>query len=176
MNVRCGTIVHPFSPVFDANSHTLILGSMPSPRSRENGFYYGHPQNRFWPVLAAVFKVPCPQTNEEKRTFVLSRGIALWDVLQSCSITGASDASIREPQVNDISMLIKAGVKRVYTTGKAAHRLYTAYCAPLTGIEAAYLPSTSAANRARWPLEKLIEVYRILGESPSCRIGTNRHE
>ncbi|MGI5173175.1 DNA-deoxyinosine glycosylase [Treponema sp. OMZ 840] len=158
------TVIHPFEPVFDDNSRILILGSMPSPRSRENGFYYGHPQNRFWNVLAAVFEKQCPRTNEAKRTFVLHEGIALWDVLHSCSIAGADDASIREPRVNDLSALIKAGVKRIYTTGKMAHRLYTAYCAPQTGIKAVYLPSTSAANRGRWPLEKLIEAYRILAE------------
>ncbi|WP_428770104.1 DNA-deoxyinosine glycosylase [Treponema sp. HNW] len=153
---------HPFAPVFDKHSRLLVLGSFPSPRSRENGFYYGHPQNRFWPVLAAVFGERLPATNEEKRSFVLKHGIALWDVLESCLITGAADSSIREERANDFTPLIEAGIRRIYVTGKAAHLLYNKHCLALTGIEALYLPSTSSANRAHWPLEKLIEAYSVL--------------
>lgn len=155
-------MTHPFTPVFDEYSRLLVLGSFPSPRSRENGFYYGHPQNRFWPVLAAVFDEQLPRTNEAKRSFVLRHGIALWDVLKSCSITGAADSSIREQKVNDFTPLIEAGIRRIYTTGKAAYKLYMLYAFPHTGIEALYLPSTSPANRAHWPLEKLIEAYSVL--------------
>lgn len=157
-------ITHPFEPVFNKNSRLLVLGSFPSPRSRTNGFYYGHPQNRFWPVLAAVFKEALPATNEEKRALVLKHGIALWDVLASCSISGAADSSIREEKANDLTPLIKAGIGRIYVTGKAAHLLYTKHCLALTGIEAIYLPSTSPANRAYWPLEKLIKAYAVLAE------------
>ena len=159
------SMTHPFAPVFDEYSHLLVLGSFPSPRSRENGFYYGHPQNRFWPVLAAVFAEELPRTNEEKRAFVLKHGIALWDVLASCTITGAADSSIREERSNDLTPLIKAGIKHIYTTGKTAHLLYNKHCLSLTGIEAVYLPSTSPANRAHWPLEKLIKAYTVLAES-----------
>lgn len=161
---RMQSAIHPFAPVFDENSRLLVLGSFPSPRSRINGFYYGHPQNRFWPVLAAVFGEKQPLGNEEKRALVLKHGIALWDVLASCSITGAADSSICEEKANDLMPLIKAGIKRIYTTGKTAYKLYTIHVFPLTGIEALYLPSTSPANRAHWPFEKLITAYSVLAE------------
>ena len=164
MNRPQFSMTHPFAPVFDADSRLLVLGSFPSPRSRENGFYYGHPQNRFWPVLAAVFKESIPITNEEKRAFVLKHGIALWDVLASCTITGAADSSIREERANDLTPLIASGIGRIYVTGKTAGLLYNRHCLSLTGIEAVYLPSTSPANRAHWPLEKLIKVYAVLAE------------
>ena len=155
-------IVHPFAPVCDGNSRILILGTMPSPASRKNGFYYGHGQNRFWPVLAAVFSEPIPETVEEKRALALRHGIALWDVLRSCRISGANDTSIKEPAANDLRIF--PNIERIYTTGKTAWKLYNALCFPLTHIPAVCLPSTSAANRGRWPLEKLIEAYKIIAE------------
>jgi hypoxanthine-DNA glycosylase len=153
---------HPFPPVFDERSTRLVLGTMPSPASRERRFYYGHPQNRFWPVLAAVFGAAAPVTREERERFALEHGIALWDVLASCGIAGASDASIRAPEANDFSALLAAArVTRVYTTGKKAFDLYRRLCAPKTGIDAVPLPSTSPANR-RWSFDALVEAYGCL--------------
>ena len=160
--VQDARIVHPFAPVYDGKSRILILGTMPSPVSRENGFYYGHGQNRFWPVLAAVFSEPVPETVEQKRALVLRHGIALWDVLHSCRISGANDASIKEPEANDLRIF--PHIRRIYTTGKTAWKLYKTLCFPLTNIPAVYRPSTSAANRGLWPLEKLIEAYKVIAE------------
>lgn len=155
-------IVHPLAPLHDAHSRLLVLGTMPSPRSRETGFYYGHPQNRFWPALAGVFGEPVPADNAEKAALALRHGVALWDVLHSCRIVGASDASIREPVPNDIAGLLQAtGIRRVYTTGTAAARYYARFCEPETHIPAVPLPSPSAAN-ARMRLAELVEAYGVL--------------
>lgn len=153
---------HTLPPVYRADSQILILGSMPSPKSRETGFYYGHPQNRFWRVLAGVFFTPLPLTNEEKREFVLSRHIALWDVLSSCKIKGADDGSIREPEPNRIDFILaQASIQAVFTTGGAAANYYRRLCLPKTGVESIPLPSTSPAN-CRCHLEELIRRYRII--------------
>ena len=157
-------IVHPLAPVYDADSKILVLGTMPSPKSREAGFYYSHPRNRFWPVLAALFGEEAPKTNEEKRSLLLRHRIAVWDVIASCEITGASDTSIRNAVPNPIEELIaKTKIKAVYTTGQKAYQLYQKHCYPKTGIEAVPLPSTSPANAAM-SLEKLIEAYRVILE------------
>jgi len=141
-----------------------VLGTMPSPASREKQFYYGHPRNRFWPVLAAVFGAPVPETRGERRRFALERGIALWDVLASCVIAGASDASIRRPIANDFPALFaRAPVTRVYTTGAKAFALYQRLCAPATGIDAVPLPSTSPAN-CRLSFDALVAAYTCLRE------------
>ena len=156
-------VTHTIAPVFDQNSRVLILGTIPSPKSRENGFFYGHPQNRFWRVLAAIFDVPLPQTNEEKRALLLSRHVALWDVLASCSIEGASDSSIRNPIPNDLSrILLAADIQMIFTTGIKSKKLYDKYCYPLTGREAVRLPSPSPANCRGCTLEDLIEAYRVI--------------
>jgi len=156
-------ISHTLEPVFNAASRILILGTMPSPASRKNGFYYGHPQNRFWQVLSTVFAEKLLQTNDEKRNFVLNHKIALWDVLASCFIEGAADSSIQNPVPNDFSNILStAKIECIYTTGQKAHKLYTKLCEPKIGIEARLLPSTSPANRAHWPLEKLIEAYAVI--------------
>lgn len=153
-------IVHTIEPVYDRQSKVLLLGSFPSPLSRRSGFYYGNPQNRFWQVLAAVFAVPVPVTNGEKRALLLSRGVALWDVLASCEIDGASDTSIRNPVPNDLSLIFAAAeIRAVFTTGSAALRLYRKHIFPLNGVKAEGLPSTSPANRGRWPFEKLVGEY-----------------
>jgi hypoxanthine-DNA glycosylase len=169
---RDGRIVHPLDPVFDKKSRVLVLGTMPSPRSRAEGFYYMHPGNRFWPVLAEVFDPGAaaagrvPQTVSERRAFALSHGIALWDVLASCVIEGAEDVSIREPVVNDFSLLLRAApISLIATTGQTAHRLYTRLCLPRTGRDALCLPSPSGANR-RVPFADLVAAYRC-----SCRAG-----
>jgi len=156
-------VQHSLDPVFDAESRILILGTMPSPVSREQGFYYSHPQNRFWQVMSAVFDEPLPYTIEQKTRLVLSRGVALWDVLASCEIHGAEDASIRKPVANDFSAILAASkISMICTTGEKAATLYRKLCRPLTGIEAVPLPSTSPANRGRYPLNTLIEIYTIL--------------
>lgn len=154
-------VVHPLQPVFDERSRVLILGTIPSPKSREAGFYYAHPQNRFWPVLASVFEELLPQTLEERKDFVLRHGIALWDVLHSCVIHGAGDASIRRPEANNLlPLLTQAPIQEIFTTGRKATSLYNKYCFPSTRKRSVYLPSTSAANRGAFSLEQLCAIYR----------------
>ena len=153
-------VTHTFEPVFDKKSKVLILGSFPSVKSRENNFYYGHPQNRFWKVLARIFEVDVPQTIEDKKTFLLAHGIAVWDVIESCTIVGSSDTSIRDVVVNDFSKLLKkSSVDKIYVNGTKAYELYHRYAEIETGIKAVKLPSTSPANAA-WSLEKLCEAWR----------------
>lgn len=148
-------MLHPIDPVFDKDSKVLILGSFPSVRSREAGFFYGHPQNRFWKVTARVFGDEVPQTTEEKKAFLLRNHIALWDVIGSCDIDGSSDASIRNVTVNDISLILKtADIRAVFLNGKKAYSLYQKYLYPVIKREGICLPSTSPAN-AMWSVEKL---------------------
>ena len=156
-------VTHAFQPVFDSHSRVLVLGTMPSPQSVRHGFYYSHPQNRFWPLLSALFDESLPQTPEEKAALVLRHGIALWDVLASCDIDGASDASIRQPVPNDFtSLLQKTAIRTVFTTGKAATNLFQKHVAPVIGLNAVYLPSTSPANQALFPWKKLLDEWRML--------------
>ena len=150
--------IHPFAPVYDRNSRILILGSMPSIKSRETGFYYGHPRNRFWKVTAAVMECPVPQRVEEKKRFLLVNGIALWDVVSSCEIKNSSDSSIRNVSVNDLGVIFScADIHTVFTNGKTADSLYRKYF----GENAVCLPSTSPANAAM-TLEKLIAAWRCI--------------
>ncbi len=154
------TVLHELPPVFDAHSRVLILGTIPSPKSREQGFYYGHPQNRFWRTLAAVFDEETPATVEERRTFALRHHVALWDVLASCTIRGAEDASIRDVAANDMNVILsKAKIRAVFTTGAKATQLYRKYCEPACGVPCIGLPSTSPAN-CRMKYEELLEQYR----------------
>ena len=156
-------IIHPLQPVFDKNSRALVLGTMPSPKSRELGFYYSHPQNRFWRVVSDLYGEPLPRTNEEKTALLLRRRIALWDVLKSCRIAGADDASIRDPVPNDIAgLLAQANFAAVFTTGTKAAELYRRLCRNAAGVEAVPLPSTSPANCRFYTYEKLLEAYRVL--------------
>lgn len=150
-----------FEPVYNARSRALILGTWPSPKSREMAFYYGHPQNRFWPMLAALTNEPVPAREdiEAKKQIILRHGLALWDMLESCTITGASDASIKDVVPNDIAALLaKAPIEAVFCNGAAAYRIYTKYLLPVSKIEAVKLPSTSPANAACRP-EKLRGVW-----------------
>lgn len=157
-------IIHAFDPVFDSESRILILGTMPSPKSRELGFYYSHPRNRFWPVLAKIFGEDVPEKPEKKADFCLRHKIALWDVLRECDIEGASDSSIKNAVPNDLSVILNStDIKAVFTTGAAAARLYKKYLEQGTGIAAISLPSTSPAN-AKTGVEKLIENYKIILE------------
>ena len=160
------TIRHTFEPVFDGESEVLILGSLPSLKSRENGFYYGHPQNRFWRVLAAVLGTELPETTEAKRSLLLANHIALWDVIAQCDIEGSSDSSIRNVIPNDINVILtQAPIRQIYANGNKAFELYRRYCQPLCGREAQRLPSTSPANAA-WQLNRLTEAWHcIIGHS-----------
>ena len=153
-------IIHPISPVYDKNSEILILGSFPSVKSREEGFFYGHKQNRFWKVVAAVFGEGTPETIEEKREFLLRNHIAVWDVIHSCEIEGSSDSSIRNVTVNDLNKILKvADIRDIYVNGKTAQKYYKKYTEKLVGREAICLPSTSPANAA-WNQERLVAEWR----------------
>ena len=153
---------HPFPPLFDAASEVLILGSFPSVKSREAMFFYGHPQNRFWRVIAALFEEDVPQTIEEKKALILSHRLALWDSIASCDITGSSDASIRNAQPTDLSeILANSSVTRIYCNGAQSHRIYCKYQLPRTGIEAVRLPSTSPANAA-CSFDRLVGEWRVI--------------
>ncbi|MDE6568745.1 MAG: DNA-deoxyinosine glycosylase [Lachnospiraceae bacterium] len=157
-------IEHPIEPVYDANSKVLILGSFPSVKSRESGFFYGHPQNRFWKVLAAITGQEVPQTVAEKKAFLLKNRIAVWDVIQSCTITGSSDSSIKDVVANDLSRILDSAViRQIYVNGRKAEQLYQKYIYPQTGMEAVCLPSTSPANAA-WNLERLVDVWREIAQ------------
>ena len=155
-------IIHPIDPVFDAHSRILVLGTMPSPKSREAGFYYGHPQNRFWRVMAKLFDEPVAMTNDRRRDQMLRHHIALWDVLASCDIEGASDASISACVANDLSVIIDAApIEAVFCTGAKSAELYTRLCEPDTGISCVRLPSTSPANAAV-KLDELVASYKAM--------------
>ncbi len=155
-------ILHPIPPVFDRNANILILGSFPSQKSREQMFFYGHPQNRFWRVLAAVFSQKVPQTVEEKRRFLIFNRIALWDVIASCEITGSADSSITNVVANDLSEILSAApIKKIFVNGKTAEKYYNRYIKPKIGREAICLPSTSPANAA-WSPEELILAWSVI--------------
>lgn len=155
-------IRHPIEPVFDAHSRILILGSFPSVKSREACFFYGHPQNRFWKVLAAIYDRPIPETVEEKRQFLLASHIALWDVIGSCDIVGSSDNSIKNAVPNDLKPLWdSADIRQIFVNGKTAEKYYNQYIRDRIGREAICLPSTSPAN-ASWSLDKLIDRWRVI--------------
>lgn len=163
-HTRMNQLQHPFGPLFNKESRVLILGSFPSVKSREQNFFYGHPQNRFWRVVAAVFARPVPHTVEEKKLLILSSGLALWDSIASCEITGSSDASIRNVKPNDLSLILNScNIERIYCNGRKSHEMYEKYIEPQTGREAYCLPSTSPAN-AQWTLERLIDAWAVIAE------------
>ena len=158
------SLKHTFDPVFNAESKILILGSFPSVKSRENNFFYGHPQNRFWKVMANVLNWKMPTTIEEKRKMLLENHVAVWDVIASCSIVGSSDTSIKDVVVNDFSKILEnSKVERIYVNGGKAYELYHKYAEKVTGIQAVKLPSTSPANAA-WSLEKLTKTWKEIIE------------
>lgn len=152
-------ITHTFDPVYNSESKILILGSFPSVKSRKNHFYYGHPQNRFWKVLASVLEWNVPITIEEKKQMLLENGVAIWDVIASCSIVGSSDTSIKDVVVNDFSSILEESkIENIYVNGTKAYELYHRYAEEKTGIKAIKLPSTSPANAA-WNLERLCAAW-----------------
>ncbi len=151
---------HPFPPLFDKDSRLLILGSFPSVKSREMHFFYGHPQNRFWKVIASIYDEPIPDSIEEKKRLILENHLALWDVIAECEIVGSSDASIKNARANDLSEILKnAPIQKIIVNGKTAEKLYIRYIEPVTGIKAVALPSTSPANAA-WSLDRLVDVWK----------------
>ena len=150
---------HEFGPFYQPDSEILILGSFPSVKSREEAFYYAHPQNRFWRVFAACFGEEIPQSLSEKHTLLTIRKIALWDVIEECEITGSSDASIKNAVPTDIERLIEnTAVRRIILNGKTAERCFLRFHKDFP-LPAVTLPSTSPANAA-WSLERLIEIWR----------------
>lgn len=153
-------VVHPFEPVYDQDSKILILGSFPSVKSREQKFFYGHPRNRFWKVLAGVLDREVPGTICEKKAFLLENHIAVWDVIASCEIKGSSDSSIKNAQPTDLAKIIaESKVERIFVNGQTAGRMYAKYQEKMLGMKARVLPSTSPANAA-FSTEKLIQIWR----------------
>lgn len=153
-------IQRQFGPVYDENSKILILGSFPSVKSREVNFFYGHPQNRFWPLMARVLGCAVPQSIEEKKAMLLANDVALWDVLDSCDIAGSSDSSIRNAVPVDIALILRAAdIRRIYCNGTAAYELFMKHLAPVCGMTPVKLPSTSPANAA-WTMDRLYEQWK----------------
>ncbi len=153
-------IIHNIPPVYDENSRILILGSFPSVKSREQRFFYAHPQNRFWRVIAGVFGKSVPETIEEKKNFLLENNVALWDTIAECEISGSSDMSIRNAVPNDIKIILNsAKIQTVFCNGGKSYETYMKYIFPSVGITPVKLPSTSPAN-ASMTFEKLAEVWK----------------
>ncbi len=163
-------MVHTIDPVYNEDSEILILGSFPSVKSREQQFFYGHKQNRFWRVLAQVLGCEEPEGIAQKKAMLLAHHIAVWDVIASCEITGSSDASIRNVEPNNLSRILSAAdIRAIYTNGSKAHQLYRKYIYPVNGREACLLPSTSPAN-AGYSLERLVSAWSVIRKdgSPEC--------
>ena len=152
--------IHPFPPLYNERSRVLVLGSFPSVKSREAMFFYGHPQNRFWKVIASVTGEKVPENIPEKKELILSHHLALWDTIASCKIAGSSDTSIRDVVPNDLSPILEAAnIQRIFCNGTKSYELYQKYLLPMTGREAVKLPSTSPANAA-WTLDRLVKAWR----------------
>lgn len=159
------TILHPIPPTFDSQSRILILGSFPSVKTREMGYFYGHPQNRFWKVAAAVFEEEVPVTVEERHAFLLRCRIALYDSIQQCTIVGSSDSSIRDVIPSDLRPILQsAPIRQIYCNGRKSYEMYHRYIEPQVLRPAVVLPSTSPANAA-WSLERLIDAWRVIKEA-----------
>ena len=160
--IKMKHVLHPIHPVFDGNSKILILGSFPSVKSREQVFFYGHPQNRFWKVLSLIFEEYCPDTIDKKHAFLLRNGIAVWDVIGECSIEGSSDASIKDVKPNDLNEILdNAVIDRIFVNGRTAEKMYNKYIEKTVMRPAVCLPSTSPANAA-WSLDRLVEAWSVI--------------
>ena len=154
--------LHTIDPVFDTDSRVLILGSFPSVASRETGFFYGHPQNRFWRVTAAVMEENMPVTIKEKRAFLLRSHIALWDVIAACEINGSADSTIRNAVPVDLTPILEGTqIEQIFVNGKTAEKYYNVYLRDTVGRDAIVLPSTSPANAA-WSVERLIDAWQVI--------------
>ena len=159
-------VVHPLKPIYDENSQVLILGTIPSVKSREFNFYYAHPQNRFWKTLSNVFDSKIGETTEERTDFLLKNNIDLFYVLKSCDINSSSDISIKNPIPNNLlPILKKSKITTIFTTGKKAFELYNKYCLPKTKINAIYLPSPSPANCPKNIENILVNEYKKIKEA-----------
>ena len=157
-------IIHPIPPLYDKNSRILILGSFPSVKSREAMFFYGHPQNRFWPLMARLFGENVPTSVDEKKSLALRHSVALWDSIYSCTISGSSDSSVRDVVPNDLSVILdNSRVGRIFCNGALSHKMYMRYIFPTTGIEAVKLPSTSPANAA-FGMDRLEREWSVILE------------
>lgn len=164
MTSKRTSVKHPIPPFYDERSEVLVLGSFPSPASREQGFFYGHPQNRMWKVLARIFGEPVPATMARRADFLTRHHIAMWDVLALCTIEGASDASITGEVPNDIRPILEtAPIKAILCAGSTAARLYTKHIEPTASCACVPMPSTSPANAA-WKLDALVEAWSVLRE------------
>ncbi len=164
-------IVHPFPPLYDENSRILILGSLPSVKSREQMFFYGHPQNRFWPLIARLLDEQEPRSIEEKKQLVLKHNIALWDTIYSCDIMGSGDSSIKNVVPTDLKPVVQGSkIERVFCNGKTSWKYYHRFQEKELGIEAAALPSTSPANAA-WTIDRLAQAWKIILE---CDMRTEK--
>ncbi len=153
---------HPIPPFYDRDSKILILGSFPSVKSREMKFFYGHPRNRFWTVLAYIYDEDIPETIEDRKRLLHDHRIAVWDVIASCDIVGSSDASIKNVKANDLSVILDAAkIDRIFVNGRTAEKMYQKYTEEKTGCKAICLPSTSPANAA-WSMEKLIKAWKVI--------------
>lgn len=170
-------VTHTFEPIYNEQSKILILGTFPSVKSRESAFYYGHPQNRFWKVLACLTEEKVPETMEEKKGLLLTHGIAIWDVIASCDIQGSSDSSIKDVIPNDIAGLLrKSKIQKIYGNGDKACQLYNRFCREQTGMEICKLPSTSPANAA-FSLDKLIVYWKKeIDIKQLCKEPSNEEE
>ena len=162
MEKKLTHIVHTIPPHYDEDSRILILGSFPSPKSREAGFFYGHPQNRFWKVMARLYMLPDFQSIDEKRQFLTEHHIAMWDSIYECDIYGASDASIKNAIPTDLGKIIRCSkIRQIFTNGKASGRVFEKYQAKTLGRTSITLPSTSPANAA-WSLDRLLTEWQIV--------------
>ena len=162
-------IQHPIPPFYDENSKILILGSFPSVKSREQKFFYGHPQNRFWKVIAAVFDQDVPITITEKKDFLKQNHIAMWDVIGACEIEGSADSTIKDVVANDLSLILDtADIRAIFVNGRTAEKYYNRYTKGVSGRQAYCLPSTSPANAA-WTLEMLTDAWRVIRENPQYK-------
>lgn len=155
-------VIHPFEPIYSRASRILILGSLPSVKSREQNFFYGHPQNRFWKVISGLMNESVPVDVEEKRKLLLKYDIAIWDVIQSCDIKGSSDSSIKNVTPTDLASIVEQSrITKIFCNGKTSGKLYEKYQSKRVGIDAIVLPSTSPANAA-YSLERLMDAWRVI--------------
>ena len=162
--IEAQRIVHPIPPLFDQNSKKLILGSFPSIKSREAMFFYGHPQNRFWRLIAMIYGEDAPLSTEEKSKLILKHNLALWDSIKTCTITGSADSSVKDVVPNDLSVILNGSrVTEIYCNGALSYKMYMKYIFPTTQTEAVKLPSTSPANAA-YSIERLYESWKIIKE------------
>lgn len=152
-------VIHPFKPIYNQNSKILILGSFPSIKSREDAFYYSHPQNRFWKVLEKIYHEKIENSKEGKTTFLLRHQIAIWDSIYSCEIENSEDASIKNAVANDLSPLLKnSSIEKIFCNGNASYQVFQKYYCKKNLLPVKALPSTSPAN-ARYSLEKLVQIW-----------------